>query len=148
MALQALLGIPPSPFKDHRKVKNPYLSRYVERWVDKLKSFTEMSKLCCIADLIRFVINEAEKLVKGSVHEVDFFIIHDALVLLTEKEKINWMRQKGYLHRWLFPLNGLQYGTPYVGLPVGNSPKSLDTSSTRGGLIRLSRGQINHKKVP
>ena len=64
-ALQALPGNPPSSFKDHRKAKNPYISRYGERWVDKLKSSTVMSKFCCITDLIRFMMNEAEKLIKG-----------------------------------------------------------------------------------
>ena len=69
--------------------------------------------------------NEAENLMKGSVREDNFFIVHDALVLITTKEKINWMRQNGYLHRWLIPLNGLQDGTPYAGRPVGNSPEFM-----------------------
>ena len=80
--------------------------------MDKLKYSTAMSKLCCIPDLICFMMNEAEKLMKGSVHEDDFFIVHDALVLMTATETINWMRKNGYLHRWLLPLNVLQYGTP------------------------------------
>ena len=88
----------------------------------KLKSSTAMSKLCCITDLIRFMMNESEKLMKGSVHENDFYIVHDALVLMTAKEAIKLMKQKGYLHHWLLPLNGLQDGTPYAGRPVGNSP--------------------------
>ena len=71
------------------------------------------------------MMNEAEKLMKGSVHENDFFIVHDALVLMTAKEKINWMRKNGYLHRWLLPLNVLQDGTPYAGHPVGNSPELM-----------------------
>ena len=54
MALQALLGNPPSSFKDHRKAKNPYHSRYGEGWVDKLKSSTAMLKFICITDLILF----------------------------------------------------------------------------------------------
>ena len=94
MALQALPGNPPSSFKDHRKAKNPYHSRYGERWVEKLKSSTAMSKLCCITDLIRFMMNEAEKMMKGSVYEDDFYIVHDALVSMTEKETINCMKQK------------------------------------------------------
>ena len=94
MALQALPVNPPYYFKDHRKAKNPFLSIYGERWVGKLKSSTAMSKFCFIADLIRFMINEAENLMKRSVHEDDFFIVHDALVLMTEKEKINCMRVK------------------------------------------------------
>ena len=75
-----------------------YLSRYGDIWVEKLKSFTAMSKLCCITDLIHFMMNEAEKLIKGSVHKDDFCIVHDALVLMKAKEKINWIIQKGYLH--------------------------------------------------
>ena len=67
--------------------------------------------------------NKAEKLMKGSVHEDDFFIVHDALVLMTAKETIKWMIQKGYLHRWFLPLNGLQDGTPYAGRPIGNIPE-------------------------
>ena len=107
--------------------------------MDKLKSSTAMSKLCCIADLIRFMMNEVEKLMKGSVHEDDFYIVHDALVLMTAKETINWMKQKGYLNRWLLPLNGLQYGTPYAGRPVGNSPEfmPLDNSLNRDILQSL-----------
>ena len=37
---------------------------------------------------------EAEKLMKGYVHEDDFFIVHDALVLMTVKETIEWMKEK------------------------------------------------------
>ena len=49
--IQYLPGKPPPSFKDHRKAKNPYLSRYGDRWVDKLKSYTAMSKFCCITEL-------------------------------------------------------------------------------------------------
>ena len=125
MALQDQPGNPPSSLKDHRKEKNLYLSRYGEIWVDKLKSSTEMSKFCCINDLLRFMLNEAEKMMKGSVHEEYFFIFHDALVLMTAKETINWMRQKGYLHQWLLPLNGLHDGNPYAGRPVCNKPEFM-----------------------
>ena len=82
MALQALPGNPTSSFKDHRKAKNPYHSRYGEGWVEKLKSSTEMSKFICRTDLISFMMYEAEKLMKGSVHEDDFYIVHGALMLM------------------------------------------------------------------
>ena len=68
------------------------------------------------------MMKEAENLIKGSVHEENFFIVHDALVLMTAKETIQWMKEKNYFHRWFLPMNGLQYGTPYSGSPVGNSP--------------------------
>ena len=139
MAFQALLGKPSSSFKDHRKSINPYHSRYGEGWVEKLKSSTAMSKFCCITDLICFMMNESETLMKGSVHEDDLYIVHDALVLMTTKETINWMKQKGYLHRWLLSLNGLQDGTPFAGRPVGNSPEfmPLDNSLNRDILQSL-----------
>ena len=70
---------------------------------------------------------------KGSVHDEDFYFFHDALVLITAKETIKWMKEKGYLNCWLFPLNGLQDGNPRSGRPVGNSPEfmPLDNSLNR-----------------
>ena len=76
------------------------------------------------------MMNEAEKLNKGLVHEDDFFIVHNALMLITANETINWTRNNVHLHRWFLPLNLLQNGNPYAGHPVGNSPKfvPLDNS--------------------
>ena len=87
IALQDIPGNPTYSFKDHRKAKNPYLSRYGERWVNKLKYSTAMSKLCCITHLIRFMINEAENLMKGSVCEDGVYIFHYDLVLIKGKEQ-------------------------------------------------------------
>ena len=93
--------------------------------MEKLKSSTTMSKLCCITDLIRFMTNEAENLMKGLVHEYDFYILHDALVLMAAKDTITWMKQNVYLTRWLLPINGLKDGTPYAGRPIGNIPEFM-----------------------
>ena len=71
------------------------------------------------------MMKEAENLMKGSVHEDGFFIVHDALVLMTAKETIQWIKEKNCYHRWLLPMNGLQDRTPYDGRPVGNSPKFM-----------------------
>ena len=89
-ALVALPGKPEPSVKDHRKERNPYYSRYGERWVDKLKSSSSMSKLCCITDLIRFMMREAENLIKGSVHEDDFFIVSFAVI----KTRASWTIKK------------------------------------------------------
>ena len=92
-----------------------------------------MSKFYCITDLIEFMIKEAEKLMKGYVNEDNLFIVHDVLDLMTAKEMIKWMKDNNYFHCWLLPMNGLQYGTPYAGCPVGNSPefKPIDNSLNR-----------------
>ena len=62
---------------------------------------------------------------KGSIHEDNFFIVHDALVLMTAKERIQWMKEKNYYHCGLLPMNGLQDRTPYAGRPVRNSPRFM-----------------------
>ena len=73
------------------------------------------------------------------MHKDYFFIVHNALVLMTAQEKINWMRKNVYLHRWLLPLNGLQDGTYYAGRLVGNISEfmPLDTSLNRDILNSL-----------
>ena len=68
------------------------------------------------------MMKEAEKLMKGSVHEDDLFIVHDALVLMTVKETIKWMKEKNYSHGWLLTMNEFQDEKTYAGRPVGNSP--------------------------
>ena len=82
---------------------------------------------------------EAEKLMKGYVHKDNFFIVHDALVLMTAKDTITWLRENNYFHRWFLTMNGLQDRTPYAGQPVGNIPKfmPLDNSLNRDILYSL-----------
>ena len=64
------------------------------------------------------MIKEAENLMKGSVHEDNFFIINDALVLMTANETIKCMKEKNYFHRCFLPINVLQDGKPYSGRPM------------------------------
>ena len=40
------------------------------------------------------------------------------------------MKKNDYLHRWLLPLNGLQYGTPYTVRPVCNIPKFMPLNNS------------------
>ena len=68
------------------------------------------------------MMKEAENLMKGSVHEDDLFIVHNALVFMKSKETIEWMKKKNCFHPWLLPMNGFQDRTPYAERPVGNSP--------------------------
>ena len=75
------------------------------------------------------MMKEAEKLMKGYVHEDDFSIFHDALVLMTVKETIKWMKENNYFHPWLLPMNGFQDRTPYYGRPVGDSPEFMPSDN-------------------
>ena len=62
---------------------------------------------------------------KASVHEDDLFIVHDALVLMTAKETIKWMKGNNCFHHLLLLMNGLQDRTPYDGRPVDNRHKFM-----------------------
>ena len=81
--------------KDRRKSNN---FRYMETWVEKLKIFCFIYKFCCSSDLIRFMVKEGEKIMKGSFYEDDFLMVHDALVLMTTNMTITWTRKNNYLH--------------------------------------------------
>ena len=85
------------------------------------------------------MMKEAENLMKGCVHEDNFFIVHDSIVLITAKETIEWMKEKNWFHRWFLPMNGLQDWTPYDGRPLGNRPECmpLDNSLNRDILHSL-----------
>ena len=71
-----------------------------------------MSIFFCITDLIRFMMKEADILMKGSVHEENLFIVRDALVLMTSKEMVTRIKENNYFRHWLLPMNVLQDGTP------------------------------------
>ena len=71
------------------------------------------------------MMKEAEKLIKGSINEDNLFIVHDALVLMTSKDTIIWMKENNYFHRWLLLMNRFQDRTPYVGRPIGNTPEFI-----------------------
>ena len=53
--MEALPGKSTPSIEDNRKARNPYFSIYGERWVEKLKTPSSMSKFCCITDLIWFM---------------------------------------------------------------------------------------------
>ena len=90
--------------------------------------------------MIQFMIKEAEKRMKGYVHEDDLFIVHYFLVSTTAKETIKWMKENNYFHRCLMTINGLQDRTRYAGRPVGNSPKfmSLDDILNRDIFAKIA----------
>ena len=59
-----------------------------------------MLKLCGITDLIKFMMKEAEKLLKGFVHHEHFSIVQDALMLMTRGMRFIYLqlRKNIYFH--------------------------------------------------
>ena len=120
----------PSP-TDHRTASNPYLSKYGEGWETKFKESAAMSKFRVISDYIDHIFQESEKIMHGTKHEKDWMVYHDALSLMTSKESKDYMRNKGYLTKWILPSEDLFDNSPdlknykYAKNPPGNSPEFM-----------------------
>ena len=93
--------------------------------MDKIKLSSYILKLCCIAFLIQLIIKEVDKMMKGSMHEDNFFTIHDDFVLMTANDTITYMKENSFFHCWFLTMNVFQDGTPYYGRSVDNSPKFM-----------------------
>jgi hypothetical protein len=83
---------------------------------------------------VEHIVKETERMMRGMKHEEDWMFYHDALTLMTAKETIAWMKDKGHFERWILPANRLHTDDPslkyYFCKPVGNSPEMMpwDTS--------------------
>ena len=116
---------------DHRKADNPYLSKFgEENWMNALKNSSKMSNLVLISDYVEHIWQQSAKVMKGTKHEHDWVVVHDALKIMTASTNKEWMRQKGFLHRWVLPSDDLydhdaELKKAYNGNPIGNSPELM-----------------------
>ena len=105
---------------DHTLAENPFKSRYGDDWVAKCPGVTGFTS---INQLIDHMFSEAKRLMAGTVHHNDYVVYHDALSLMTGKESIKYMKEKGYWNKLIRPLNGVndKYKR-YKDRVVGNHP--------------------------
>ena len=120
---------------DHRASSNPYRSKFGDDWEMQLQSSPTFSNSAYICHYIEHMMTESARIMKGTIHEKTWMVYHDALSIMTSKSTKEWMKQKGYLERWILPSSDLYDNLPiqarksYQGKPVGNSPEfmPLDT---------------------
>jgi len=120
---------------DHRVCSNPYESKFGDDWEQHLQASPTFSHSSYICNYIEHMMNESERVMKGTIHEKTWMVYHDALSIMTSKSTKQWMKEKGYLDRWILPSSDLYDNLPsearrfYEGKPVGNSPEfmPLDT---------------------
>jgi hypothetical protein len=144
------------PRTDHRKAKNPYISKYGEdNWKERCAKSVMLSSYACITELVRHMHDETQKVMKGTKHEHgEWYFYHDALSLMTAKDTIEWMKAQGIYKRWLLPVNGLSEDDPelknFVGRPVGNSPEMmpLDCSLNQDIHVAVSRHVVITADLP
>ena len=61
----------------------------------------------CITDMIDHIVIEYAKTFEGTKHKNYWVFYHDALSLITADATIAWMKEKGYLKRYVLLVNVL-----------------------------------------
>ncbi len=92
---------------DHWLSANPYLSKSEAEWEKHLKTAATFSHSACITDYIDHMMVESERIMKGTIHENTWMVYLNALALMTAKLTKAYMAEKGYLKRWILPLDNL-----------------------------------------
>ena len=116
--------------KDHRTKENPYLSLHgPDKWEAKCDTTAMVGKVC-VTELIDFIFESSKALIGPN-----YRVYHDALALMTVKDSVQYMKDKGYYNHWILPQLDLMSTVndelkAYKARPVGNSPElmPLDTS--------------------
>jgi hypothetical protein len=87
-----------------------------------------MSPYVCVKDIVEHIYKESEKAFKNTKYESNCIFYHDALLLMTAKETISWMKKMDYWKRWLLPFNNFNTEADlcaFKGQPIGNSPEMM-----------------------
>jgi len=78
-----------------------------------------------INKLIDHMFVESEKVFRGTIHEDDWFIYHDALTLFSSAVSLQYMSDKGYKDHLILPQLGCNDGTNYKNRMVGMRPEMM-----------------------
>ena len=89
-------GDPPAEArKDHRRSANPYLSKFKDDWEQVIAKTSGVSAYVCVTEMIEHIVSEMKRAYEGTTHEDDQKFYHDALILMTSKSTIKWMKENG-----------------------------------------------------
>jgi hypothetical protein len=89
-----------------------------------------LEPLTCVTKMIKHIVAESALIFKGTKYEDSWVFYHDALSLMTAKETIMWMKEKGFHEQWLLqPVMGLHSDDPdlktYLNTIPGSSPENM-----------------------
>jgi hypothetical protein len=68
----------------------------------------------CVTELVTHIYKESKRVMKGTTHEKDWVLYHDALLLMTAQETVEWMKNtfgengESYYSQWILPGNDFQ----------------------------------------
>jgi hypothetical protein len=79
--------------------------------------------------MIKHIVAKSALMFKGTKYEDSWDFEHNALSLMTAKETIEWVKEKGYHEPWLLPVMGLHSDDPnlkaYLGTICRSSPENV-----------------------
>ena len=86
--------------------------------MEKIKTCSHLSPYVCITDMVQHIHDKSAELFAGKTD--DWMFYHDALSLMTAKDTIAWMKEKGIYKRWILPVLGLNAARKrYANAPPG-----------------------------
>ena len=84
------------------EINDGYPEKYGDGWETELKKRVD-TKWCNVTELIDFLFSESKEMMKGTKHEHDFVIDHDAMSAWKSDEAMQYMKDKGiYKHLLMF----------------------------------------------
>jgi hypothetical protein len=89
-----------------------------------------MSSIICVTQIIHHMVDDAERVTKGTKYEGEGQFYHDALTLTTCNKSKAYMKGNNLLKDWLLPLDKLQEGTQYHDSIPGDSPEFMPLDNT------------------
>ena len=101
----------------------PFKSKFGPDWWEQAIDRAALGGKVCVTELIEHMVKATKAALDGSE---DFHICHDALQQLFETKTREWMKERGYLDKFIFPVAGLldwiHYCHHWWYRPPGNSP--------------------------
>ena len=100
-----------------------YKERFGDKWLEELdKTISTRSKgrTVCVTQLMKFTIDETERLFADSPLKDYVMIFHDALSAWNEKGAQDYLLLRGWAHRFFRCINPTNEGTRYEGTLTGN----------------------------
>ena len=110
------------PKIDHRIAENPYKSKYGDSWEEHIQKSAAFSHVAVITNYITHMMEESERVMKGTAHENTRKVYYDALSLMTAKRTKDWMSKKNNLKRWNLPTENLFDDLPKVKAAYNQNP--------------------------
>jgi hypothetical protein len=108
-------SVPSRVKKDHMQEDNPHLSRFGhDSWKDEIGKCSSMSGSICVTTMIHHMVDEVNRVMKGTKHEGEGQFYHDALTLMTCAKSKAYMMEHDLLKYWLL---GVEPGTAEKRVP-------------------------------